>query len=356
MKSAIVDYLNSNNEEGIPSKKLRKMVIAKVSECEDEQSKEMKKLYGTALLSLVEKGKVSLEEDGKLIKLTVTEVKISKDKDKKKNDKSKDTNDNKRKRNNDNDGNDGNDDNNNDNDNRSKYKSSTDGSHKKSNSQTSASTEKYFELWKNGEQIWRDNGFDHDYLTNNPDGYTRLFCGNLNKKVTEEELKNFIEGITYIKWITDKQSGEFYGSTFIEMRDPKIAIAAVAKDKQKFMGRPLKIYFCPPKPGDIWPPRGGGSSSNGRNDPPRRERTIKPTGCTKLYMGNLSYNIDDETICDFFKECGTIVGLRWLTRQGTEEFRGGGFVQFSNTDEVDKAIKLDGVELLGRPIKLDYTE
>ena len=39
-------------------------------------------------------------------------------------------------------------------------------------------------------------------------------------------------------------------------------------------------------------------------------------------MGNLSYNIDDETIVDFFKDCGgEVTGLRWLTRKGTEEFR-----------------------------------
>jgi nucleolin len=105
--------------------------------------------------------------------------------------------------------------------------------------------------------------------------------------------------------------------------------------------RPLKMYYCPPRPGDKWPPHpigsnmsnpnldpasssthtlkaAGGSSSN---QPPRREKTEKPPGCKKLFAGNLSYNIDDETIVDFFKECGALVGLRWLTRKETEEFR-----------------------------------
>lgn len=41
----------------------------------------------------------------------------------------------------------------------------------------------------------------------------------------------------------------------------------------------------------------------------------------KLFAGNLSYNIDDATIVDFFKDCGELVGLRWLTRKDTEEFR-----------------------------------
>jgi nucleolin len=66
---------------------------------------------------------------------------------------------------------------------------------------------------------------------------TRLFCGNLNKKVTEEELKTRLPGIMFIKWITDKQTGEFYGSSFLEMKDPASAALAVLADKTKFLGR-----------------------------------------------------------------------------------------------------------------------
>ena len=49
--------------------------------------------------------------------------------------------------------------------------------------------------------------------------------------------------------------------------------------------------------------------------------TEKPPGCRKLYCGNLSYNIDDDTMCEFFKECGEIVGLRWLTHKDSGDFR-----------------------------------
>lgn len=163
------------------------------------------------------------------------------------------------------------------------------------------------------------------------DSITRLFCGNLSRKITEEELKAYLPGIVYIKWITDKETGEFYGSSFIEMKDPASAAMAVMQDKSKFMGRPLKIYYCPPRPGDQWPPketqRGGkggataAAASSSSGNPPGREKTPKPEGCRKLYMGNLSYDIDDDTIVDFFKDCGTMIGLRWLTRKDTGEFR-----------------------------------
>ena len=57
---------------------------------------------------------------------------------------------------------------------------------------------------------------------------------------------------------------------------------------------------------------------------------------------------------NFFKDCGELTGLRWLTRQGTEEFRGAAFIEFGTTEEADAAIALDGKELLGRNIRLDW--
>eukprot|EP01038_Epipyxis_sp_PR26KG_P014919 gene14919-20068_t len=187
---------------------------------------------------------------------------------------------------------------------------------------------KAVDLWKNGEQYWRENSFDADYLRTNPDRYY-------------------------------KETGEFYGSTFLEMNDPESAALAVQQDRTKFMGRPLKIYYCPPKPGDKWPPENSSSTHQNKpgfqSGPPTRQKTEKPPGCKKLYAGNLSYNIDDDTMVEFFKNCGTLVGLRWLTHKETEEFRGCGFIEFSSTEEADAAIKLDGKELLGRPIKLDWT-
>jgi RNA recognition motif-containing protein len=153
---------------------------------------------------------------------------------------------------------------------------------------------------------------------------TRLFCGNLNKKVTEEQLKQCISGITYVKWITDKATKEFYGSTFIEMKDSQAAITAVLQDGTKFLGRPLKIYYCPPKPGDVWPPlilhdRSGNDNAGASKF--SKEKTPKPIDGKKLFIGNLSYDIDDEAVVSFFKECGELIGLRWLVNQHTGEFR-----------------------------------
>ncbi len=265
-----------------------------------------------------------------------------------------------------------------------------DSSSSSSSSKQKISKVDQYDLAKNGEQAWRENSLPPEYLENNPDQITRLFCGNLKLDVTEDALKECLTGITYIRWQKDKTTKNFYGSTFLEMKDPRAAALAVAKDRTKFMGRPLKIYYCPPREGVQWPPapehdrgnfnnlaadydnsgkdtaaRGssdGGDGMGGPVDPKtmgrgysQRPKTPKPPGCKKLYAGNLAYSIDDDTIVDFFKECGEMVGLRWLTNRDSGEFRGCGFVEFSNSEEADKAMQLDGTELLGRPIRLDWT-
>ena len=239
-----------------------------------------------------------------------------------------------------------------------------------------------YDLSTNGEQAWREGTLPQEYLAANPDHITRLFCGNLKLDVTEEALKELIPGITYIRWQKDKVTKLFYGSTFLEMKDSRAAAKAVSLDGNKFMGRPLKIYYCPPKAGVIWPPLAGtaGNSAyrdaqgggNGRSgdikrdanglDPAQvgrgysqRAKTTRPQGCKKLYAGNLAYSIDDDVMVEFFKSCGEMVGLRWLTHKDSGEFRGCGFIEFSTSAEAEAAMLLDGEELLGRPIRLDWT-
>ena len=63
----------------------------------------------------------------------------------------------------------------------------------------------------------------------NPQGVTRLFLGNLPFAVDEASLGDFFPGqVTHIKWITDKETGKFYGSAFCEMDTSESAAAAVA--------------------------------------------------------------------------------------------------------------------------------
>ena len=200
----------------------------------------------------------------------------------------------------------------------------------------------------------------------NPTGVTRLFLGNLPFAVDETSLNDFLGGhMTHVKWITDKETGRFYGSAFVEMRNSKDAGEAVAKAGQDLMGRDIKINFAASRPGDIWPPKqrvitggqqaGGGGQAGGYGTKAMSE---KPEGCVKLFIGNLSYDIDDDAITKFFasKVEAELKAVRWLHHKDSGDFKGVGYVEFWNTEACEKAATLNGKDLLGRPIRIDWTD
>ena len=81
----------------------------------------------------------------------------------------------------------------------------------------------------------------------------------------------------------------------------------------------------------------------------------KPEGCTTLFAGNLNFNIDDDAMKEFFKGCGEVSSIRWLTDKDTGDFKGCGFIEFADPDTaLDKAAALNGTALMGRDVRLDY--
>uniref|UniRef100_A0A7R9ZDQ3 RRM domain-containing protein n=1 Tax=Pseudictyota dubia TaxID=2749911 RepID=A0A7R9ZDQ3_9STRA len=193
---------------------------------------------------------------------------------------------------------------------------------------------------------------------------SRLFVGNLPFKVDEASLNEFLSGkMTHVKWITDINTGKFYGSAFVEMESLQAAADVVkSKNKKELMGRQIKLNFAPAKPGTTWPPekresRGNertGGQARGTGKVPMGE---KPDGCLKLFIGNLSYKVDDETIKKFFSNVGSEVKrARFLYHKETNDPKGCGYVEFWSTEACDKAATLNGKNLLGRPIRIDWTD
>ena len=204
-------------------------------------------------------------------------------------------------------------------------------------------------------------------MKGNPQGCTRLFLGNLPFAVDESSLAAFLPGeVTHIKWITDKETGKFYGSCFCEMDNSVSAASAVAMAGSKLIGREIKINFAPARDGDVWPPEkkvvsggktGGGSGGGQAGGTGIKAMSVKPDNCVKLFIGNLSYDIDDEGIKKFFGSVDAEVkAVRWLHHRDSGDFKGVGFVEFWNTEACEKAAALNGKNLLGRPIRIDWTD
>lgn len=74
----------------------------------------------------------------------------------------------------------------------------------------------------------------------------------------------------------------------------------------------------------------------------------------KLYVGGLSYDTDQQTLQDLFSQAGTVDSAAVITDRETGRSRGFGFVEMSNDEEAQNAIKMfNGKELDGRSITVN---
>ena len=295
LSESIISTLSGEDvKEGLKVKKLRKLVLLSLQQ--DESDKSAKKDFKKAVQALEEEGKVKLNEDG-LIFLKKEKRKKGEKKKKKKRSADEDEADEASP---------------------SSKRTKPDGAKDVSDSFSAEDA---------------DQKADHSESTpkkksmpckGNPSGITRLFLGNLPFAVDDAGLKDFIPGVTHIKWITDKETGKFYGSAFVEMDTAESAAAAVGKSGQDLMGRAIKVNFAPARPGDVWPPQKpvqtGGGQAGGKGIKALGE---KPENCVKLFIGNLSYEIDDDGITKFFASVDAeLKAVRWLHHRDSGDFKG----------------------------------
>jgi len=60
---------------------------------------------------------------------------------------------------------------------------------------------------------------------------------------------------------------------------------------------------------------------------------------TKLYVGNLSYEVTDEQLTEIFSKAGKVVSATVLKDQYSGRSRGFGFVEMGSEEEAKKAIE-----------------
>ncbi|CAD5196313.1 unnamed protein product [Musa acuminata subsp. malaccensis] len=76
------------------------------------------------------------------------------------------------------------------------------------------------------------------------------------------------------------------------------------------------------------------------------------TGSRTIFVGNLSYNVEQDDVSEFFKVAGEVVDVR-MARADDGSFKGFGHVEFATEEAVQKALEMNGQELFGRAVRLD---
>ncbi|XP_076930439.1 28 kDa ribonucleoprotein, chloroplastic-like [Bidens hawaiensis] len=84
------------------------------------------------------------------------------------------------------------------------------------------------------------------------------------------------------------------------------------------------------------------------------EEYLEPAEGAKVYVGNLSYDVDSEKLAHLFEQAGVVEVSEVIYNRETDQSRGFGFVTMSSVEEAEKAIDMfNGYELGGRSLTVN---
>ncbi|MBW0495766.1 hypothetical protein O181_035481 [Austropuccinia psidii MF-1] len=77
---------------------------------------------------------------------------------------------------------------------------------------------------------------------------------------------------------------------------------------------------------------------------------------TTVYVGGLSYNVDNDWLKSEFESCGSITDVRVITDRATQKSKGFAYVEFETADGAQKAVETkNGTSLDGRTLRVDLS-
>ncbi|GFP83167.1 30 kDa ribonucleoprotein chloroplastic [Phtheirospermum japonicum] len=191
----------------------------------------------------------------------------------------------------------------------------------------------------------------------------KVFVGNLPFSVDSDLLAGLFKqvgDVELVEVVFDKTTGRSRGFAFVVMSTPEEAKAA-AQQLNGYVsfgtfsfelgGRPLRVNYGPPPPkrenSSFRGPRGGGGGG---------ERSYSDD-TNKLYVGNLSWDVDNSALENMFRKQGDVKEARVVFDRESGRSRGFGFVTYCSRDEANNAIEaLDGANFNGRPIRVSLAE
>lgn len=170
-----------------------------------------------------------------------------------------------------------------------------------------------------------------------------IFISGIPYECTEEEIRTIFEEsgkIEEIKIPKYQDSGKNRGYGHITFKKVDSVKSALEKNGVVVRNRYLTVEI-----------------SKGENIPSRKVDFEEiPDGCSTIIVKNLDYSITEKEIGDKFKPCGNIHSIRLVYHSKLGHFKGFAYIDFENTESVRIALNLNGKELKGRKMLVDYEE
>lgn len=112
-------------------------------------------------------------------------------------------------------------------------------------------------------------------------------------------------------------------------------------------GRNIKVDFNPSKP--QFTPQDRARKFGDDRAPSAPSAT--------LFVANLSFDASSDVLRESFQEHGEVIATRMPTDRETGDPKGFGYVEFNSVEDATNAYnKMSGTQILGRTIRLDYSQ
>jgi len=94
-----------------------------------------------------------------------------------------------------------------------------------------------------------------------------------------------------------------------------------------------------------------------KKEEPKKQTNTSGSTCTELFVRNLAWATDENSLEKFFSNYGTVLSKKVLTDRNTGKPRGIGFVEFSTREEAQAALDdADNLNLDGRLIQCTFSD
>mmetsp|Transcript_8828 Transcript_8828/g.21730 ORF Transcript_8828/g.21730 Transcript_8828/m.21730 type:complete len:373 (-) Transcript_8828:94-1212(-) len=92
----------------------------------------------------------------------------------------------------------------------------------------------------------------------------------------------------------------------------------------------------------------------------RDAKPLAPKGKRKIFVSNLSFDVDEKAIKDLFAPCGAVTEVSWLEKEdsknrGQRIFMGCAYVTFATADGAKKAVERGGLHHMKRDIRVEFS-
>ncbi|KAL4507249.1 hypothetical protein ABPG72_002042 [Tetrahymena utriculariae] len=180
-----------------------------------------------------------------------------------------------------------------------------------------------------------------------------IFVGNLDFHTNEQTLKDFFTSCgKVVDALIAKAEGKSRGFGHVEFEDKSGVENALKKSGEHIDGRSIRVDV-PALRGKLQgfnkPFESNNSELMGGKIKLNNERPVEQESKT-IFVGNLSFKTDEETLLDFFTSCGKVVNVRIARYEGKS--KGFGHVQFEDKSGVENALQKSGEYIDGRVIKI----